>query len=102
LPHSRIKQLETKRLRRRARPRGQGRDGVVEVSVDDRVDPAQFFSIRLALVDAAVAKSDRIDDQLFREGGKVCIKMGYAGRPLRTMIEGEITAVQPHFSSRGP
>jgi len=75
---------------------------VVEVSVDDRVDAAQFFFIRLALVDAAVAKSDWIDDQLLREGGKVCIKMGYAGRPLRTMIEGEITAVQSHFSSRRP
>src|SRR5262245_11186391 len=75
---------------------------VVEVSVDDRVDAAQFFSIRLGLVDAAVEKPDWIDDQLFREGGKVCIKLGYAGRPLRTMIEGEITAAQPHFSSRGP
>jgi hypothetical protein len=71
-------------LRRRGCDGGQDLEAkdetkVVEVSVDDRVDAAQFFSIRLALVDAAVAKSDRIDDQLFREGGKVWIKMGMLG-----------------------
>lgn len=75
---------------------------VTEVLVDDRVDAAHLFSVRLGMVDAAVGRSEWIDDQLFREGGKVSIKLGYAGRPLRTMIDGEITAAQPHFSSRGP
>jgi len=75
---------------------------VFEVVFNDRVDAADFFSIQLGLVDGAVARPDWIDDPLFREGGKAQIKLGYAGDALKTMIDGEITAVHPHFTSRGP
>ena len=62
---------------------------VFEVVFNDRVDAVDFFSIRLGLVEGAVARPDWIDDQLFREGGKAQIKLGYAGDALKTMIDGE-------------
>lgn len=74
----------------------------IEAVYNDHVDAADFFSVRLGLVDKAVAKPDWIDDALYREGGKVHIKMGHHGRALKTMIEGEITGVEVLFTSRGP
>jgi len=56
---------------------------VFEVIFDDRVDAVDFFSIRLGLVEGAVARPDWIDDPLFREGGKAQIKLGYTGEPSR-------------------
>jgi phage protein D len=74
----------------------------VEVVYNDNVDAADFFSVRLGLVDNATGKADWIDDGLYKEGGKVRIKMGHEGRAVKTMIEGEITGVEVLFSSRGP
>ena len=74
----------------------------IEVVYNDNVDAADFFSVRLGLVDNAIGKPDWIDDALYKEGGKVRIKMGHEGRAVKTMIEGEITGVEVMFSSRGP
>ena len=74
----------------------------IEVVYNDNVDATDFFSVRLGLVDNATAKVDWIDDALYKEGGKVRIKMGHEGRAVKTMIEGEITGVEVLFSSRGP
>jgi uncharacterized protein len=74
----------------------------IEVVYNDNVDAADFFSVRLGLVDNAIGKPDWIDDALYKEGGKVRIKIGHEGRAVKTMIEGEITGVEVSFSSRGP
>lgn len=74
----------------------------IEVVYNDNLDAADYFSVRLGLVDDAVGKPDWIDDPLYKEGGKVRIKMGHEGRAVKTMIEGEITAVEVSFSSRAP
>jgi len=74
----------------------------IEVVYNDNVDAADFFSVRLGLVDNAVGQPGWIDDSLYKEGGKVRIKMGHEGRALKTMIEGEITGVEVFFSSRRP
>ena len=74
---------------------------VVEVTYDDHVEGADLFTIRTGLVDRLVGKLDWIDDALFQVGNKVRVKMGYHGKSLTTMIEGEITAVEASFTSRG-
>jgi len=74
----------------------------IEVAYSDDVDATDFFSVRLGLVDNAIEKPGWIDDPLYKEGGKVLIKMGHEGRTLKTMIEGEITGMEVFFSSRGP
>jgi uncharacterized protein len=75
---------------------------VIEVVYNDNVGAADLFSIRLGLVERYRDKPEWIDDALYREGSKVRIKMGYQGKALKTMVEGEITAVEVYFSSTGP
>jgi phage protein D len=75
---------------------------VVEVVYNDHVDMVDFFTVRLGLVDNAVGKPEWIDDAVYKQGGKVRVKMGHEGHALKTMIDGEITGVQAFFSSRGP
>ncbi len=70
-------------------------EAVISVSIDQATDMADFFQIRL--------NNDQFkwsDSPLFKEGGKVKIDLGYVGK-LKTVFEGEITAIKCSFPRTG-
>lgn len=75
---------------------------VLRVEVENDVNLAGMFSFMLAGsegrgVGGGGAGASWLDDETFPVGGAVEISLGYADR-LRTVIRGEITALEPEFS----
>ncbi len=71
---------------------------VVEVSVDQALGTPAMFTVHLAPRQPARGKGSWADEELFAEGGKVEILMGY-GAKLKTVIEGEITGLELEYRS---
>jgi phage protein D len=70
---------------------------ITEVTVDDAIDAASMFVIRIAGSDAQKKETLWADDQsLFSVGNAVEIKMGYRDN-LETLMAGEITGLEPDF-----
>jgi phage protein D len=72
------------------------------VTVEDHVDFPSMFTVELGASDTLGASTPWLDDyKLFTFGDKVVVALGYAGAGLRDLISGEITALEPEFSSDG-
>lgn len=71
---------------------------LIAITVLDDVNTTGMFSFRLKCEDTAEMEVKWIDDDLLKEGNTVAIDMGYRDN-LETLFEGEITALEPEFSS---
>ncbi|NUM74040.1 phage late control D family protein [candidate division KSB1 bacterium] len=69
---------------------------ILSVTVNDKLEDPDDFTITINNPDLKW-----LEDPLFQIGKVVEIKMGYGGK-LTTMIMGDISAVEPTFSSSGP
>lgn len=75
----------------------EARLAVLSITVDNFVDTADLFAVRLRN-----KNSKWSDDPLFREGKKVKIDLGYEGKSLSTVIEGEVTGWKVSYPREGP
>lgn len=72
------------------------------VTVEDHVEFPSMFTVELVGLDTRGADAPWLDDyELFAFGAGVEIALGYMGR-LQSLIEGEITALEPEFSEGLP
>ncbi len=71
---------------------------LISIVVLDDVNTTGMFSFKLKCEDSAEMEVKWIDDDLVKEGNTVAIDMGYRDN-LETLFEGEITALEPEFSS---
>jgi len=69
---------------------------VLAVTVDDDVGLPRMCSFDLAGSDDQKGKWPWVDEELFAIGGALEVKLGYPGA-LRTVFQGEITALEPDF-----
>lgn len=74
---------------------------VTSVSVLNDVDAAGMFSFTLQCWDSAEMHVKWIDDDLFKEGNRVEIEMGYRDN-LESLFHGEITGLEPEFPGDAP
>jgi phage protein D len=74
---------------------------VVGVTVDESVELPSMFTVELSGSDAPSSSTEWLDDDTFSCGHAVEVKMGYHGA-LKTMLKGEITALEPSFVSSRP
>jgi phage protein D len=72
---------------------------LISVSVLDDVNATGMFSFTLPCWDTTEMKVKWIDDDLFKEGNPVEIKMGYRDN-LETLFKGEITALELDFPNK--
>lgn len=80
---------------------GPVRSCVDAVTVDQRVDLPGMFTLDLSASEAAAGSMSWFDDDTFAVGHAVEIKMGNGGE-LKTLMKGEITALEPTFISARP
>ncbi len=71
---------------------------VIAVAIEEDVGAAGMFTLELVSWDAEKMEPTWVDDELFAEGGEVAVEMGYVDR-LETLIEGEITGLEPVFEA---
>ncbi|NJM47386.1 MAG: phage late control D family protein [Alkalinema sp. RU_4_3] len=74
---------------------------LVDVSVDLDVNIPSMFSMTFSGRASLSEGLDWLDDRTFEIGNEVTIKMGYESR-LEPVINGEITSLEPEFSTMGP
>jgi phage protein D len=74
---------------------------LIAVSVSEEVNTTGTFAVTLSCWDGPKMEVKWIDDDLFKEGNVVEIKMGYADK-LTTLFKGEITGLEPEFSNNEP
>ena len=70
---------------------------LMTVTVSEDLDAADMFKLELVSWDMVNGKVTWADDSLFAPGNEVKIQMGY-GNQLKTLILGEITALEPEFA----
>ncbi len=73
---------------------------LIAVSVLEDVDATGMFTFTLGCWDSAQMQVKWIDDDLFKEGNSVEIKMGYRDN-LQSLFKGEITGLEPEFPIEG-
>src|SRR5437868_5405100 len=74
---------------------------VTGIAVDLSLDKVGIFTMKLSGFGEPQDENDWIDDELFAVGESVLVRMGY-GRELKTLFGGEITGLDPSFSSSRP
>lgn len=74
-------------------------ESLVALRVEESLDAAGMFALTLANADLSSTKPTWSDDDRFRVGGKVEIKMGPVGSQEKLMI-GEITGLEPAWTGR--
>jgi phage protein D len=74
-------------------------EALVALRVEESLDAAGMFALTLANADLNSTKPKWSDDDRFRVGGKVEIKMGPVGEQEPLMV-GEITGLEPAWSGR--
>lgn len=74
---------------------------LLAVSVTEDVDATGMFSFTLLSWDGVEMKVKWIDDELFAEGNPVEVQIGYRDH-LQTLFKGEITGLEPEFTTREP
>ena len=84
---------------RKLPPEALGR--VSEITVDLSLEKAGMFTMKLAGTGEEDDEDDWIDDELFAIGKAVEVKMGH-GADLTSLFGGEITGLDPSFSSEQP
>lgn len=70
------------------------------VEVEESLDSIGMFSFSLNAGDSNKGGVKWMDDDLFKEGNEIRIKLGYHA-PLPELMEGEITSLEPEFSGSG-
>ncbi len=70
---------------------------VYAIEYSDELDTAAMFELHVSIWDGETQGFKWIDDDLYREGGEVKIKMGYVD-DVHEMMIGEITGIDPEFS----
>jgi phage protein D len=73
-------------------------DDLIAVTVQEDLDAPGMFTLRLINWDMDKRAVTWADDERFAEGAKVEIQMGY-GDQMQTLIAGEITGLEPEFST---
>lgn len=71
---------------------------VISVEVHEDLNAASMFALRLINWDMFGLRVTWADHQLFSEGNKVEVQMGYVDN-IETIITGEITGLEPEFSA---
>ncbi len=74
-------------------------EALVALRVEESLDAAGMFALTLANADLDSTKPKWSDDDRFRVGGKVEIKMGPLGEQ-EVLMAGEITGLEPEWSGR--
>jgi phage protein D len=70
---------------------------VYALEYSDELETAAMFELHVNMGSGETQGLKWIDDNLYREGGEVKIKMGY-GDDLHEMMIGEITGIEPDFT----
>jgi phage protein D len=71
---------------------------LLAVSVQDDVDAASMFTLKLLTWDPDTLKLSWADDELFKLGAEVEVQLGYVNR-LSTVMVGDITGLELDFSA---
>jgi phage protein D len=74
---------------------------IVSATVEDDLDAPGMFTLELISKETEHGTLPWTDDERFELGGTVRVGFGY-GEQVETLISGEITALEPAFSSSGP
>ena len=70
---------------------------VVKITVEQDVNLPSMFTLELTNLNDNNGEIQGIDDRLFAVGKAVEVQLGYSGR-LETLIQGEITGLEPEFT----
>lgn len=74
---------------------------LIAVSVTDEINTISSFSTTFLCWDGAKMEVKWIDDDLFKEGNVIEIKMGFVDK-LKSLFKGEITGLEPEFTNDQP
>jgi phage protein D len=74
---------------------------LVQLEISEAVDEIGMFALWLNAGEQPSGAVRWVDDNLFREGNDLRIKLGYSA-PLSDMMVGDVTAVEPEFPPSGP
>ncbi len=74
---------------------------LLTVRISDYVEGADIFSIKINMWNPQLQRLKWLDEEVFDEGNEIEIKMGYIDN-LESLIIGEVTAIEPHYSDSEP